>query len=438
MRARATLRSLPIVCALFVAQAEAQTKPVAPQIAAEGATSLRPPVRSTSADTLLDEPLGEPQFNTTPNPLPPNLPSVGFEATATSEFGDLVRLAGTEHFAESVTVALSSHALRSDFPGASPLGFSHPLTLRIFAVDRRAGNAAPGALLVNLTQSFLIPWRPEAAPDASSPLRPWRASNGTLYTGLAFTVNFTLGSSALSLPHEVIVALSFDTEHQGVAPKGVPGPYNFLHVAVTNTPPAAGANVESDAIFWKTAVATNYSDDGTTGVNVLRRDTGWSGYQPVIRINDSPYGMLAAAAATLRALPTEDARTVVALVEASDLIASALDRSLWDGNTRLRSLWGRLVFDLLAEAADELMPFANSDNPIAPGARTALDTLMVASQSLVETAVGDAVIGGGDARRIARAQDAFDTAATNERTDHFDRALSQLASAWREAELSLR
>jgi hypothetical protein len=218
----------------------------------------------------------------------------------------------------------------------------------------------------------------------------------------------------------------------------VAGPYNFLHVAVTNTPPVAGANPESDAVFWKTAAAANYSDGGAAGVNVLRRDTEWAGFQPVIRINDSPYGMLASTAATLRALPSEDARAVVALVEASDLITSALDRSLWDGNTRLRSLWGRLVFDLLAEASDELMPLANSSNPLAPSAHTALDTLMVAAQSLAETAVGDAVIGGGDARRIARAQDAFDTASANQRTDHVDNAITQLANAWREADLSLR
>ena len=40
--------------------------------------------------------------------------------------------------------------------------------------------------------------------------------------------------------------------------------------------------------------------------------------------------------------------------------------------------------------------------------------------------------------QIARAQDAIDTAGTQERSEHFDRAITQLSNAWREADLSLR
>jgi hypothetical protein len=436
MRAHSSLRYILAACALAAAAAQPGfAKPVAhvaTEIVARDRTSI------TADPTRIEALLGEAQFDAAPNPLPLNLPSVGFEATATSELGDLIRLAGTEHFVESVALTMSSHAIRSDFPGASPFGFSHPITLKIYSVDRRSGTPIPGAVLASVTQTFLIPWRPEPEANATLPARPWRGTDGILYSGLAFTLTIDLASLALSLPHEIIAAVSFNTEHFGPAPIGAPGPYNYLHMGVTNALPAAGTNVEPDALFWKTAVASNYSDDGASGVNLLRRDPEWLGFQPAIRINDSPYGMLAAVAAALRSLPSEDERTVLAIVEASDLTTSALDRTLWDGNNRLRPLWGRLVFDLLAEAADQLTPFANSENPITPRARAALDTLLVAMQSLVETAVGDAVIGGGDAHRIARAQDAFDRASLHERGEHFDRAFDQLANAWREANLSLR
>jgi hypothetical protein len=412
-------------------------KPVAPHAATEVTVAVRPGVIDTAA-ALIDEPLGDPQFNTTPTPLPPNIAGVSFEGNATSEFGSLVRLAGPTHFIDSVTIAMSSQAIRSDFPRAPEFGFTHPITLKLYAVDRSSGTPVAGAVLANVTKAFLIPWRPEPDASSASPSRPWRASDGNLYPGIAFTVTFDLGALALSLPNEVIVGISFNTEHYGASPLGVSGPYNFLHVGVSNLAPSFGTNPERDAVFWKTATATSYSDGGAAGVNVFRRDTRWSGYQLAVRINDSPYGMLSSLATTLRNVPSDDVPTIMALVEASDLTSAALERSLWDGNDRLRPLWGRLVFDLLAEAADQLTRFANTENAITPHARAALDSLLAAAQTLAETAVGDAVIAGGTAERVARAQEAFDTASLHERGEHFDRAISQLATAWREAELSLR
>lgn len=409
-------------------------KPVAPHTTSEPAATSTGPA---TADTH-DEPLGEPKFNNAPRPLPPNLPSVGFEATRTSEFGDLVRLAGPAHFINGVTVALSSHALHSDFPRLSPLGFSHPITLKLYRVDRRGGAPAPGALIAASTQTFLVPWRPEPDASVASPLRPWRAEDGRHYTGLAFNVTFDLSARALELPAEIIVAVAFDTQSAGAKPLRVAGPYNHLHVALTDLAPTSGADPDPDAVFWQTAIAANYSDAGPAGGSVLRRDPGWAAHQPAIRINDSAYGMIASAASTLHHLPTEDLPAIAALVESSELLGSALDRTLWHGNDRLRPLWGRLVFELIAEAADALSPLATADGPLAPPVRAALDALLTAGDALVETAVGDAIIGGGNAQRISRAQAEFEAATALDRADHIDRTLGQLADAWREAGLSLR
>lgn len=438
MRARPFPRILLTGCVLGSAfSAALPAKPVAPMVAGEIAAATSASVNAGAA--AIDEPPGPPLFDTTPTPLPANVPSVGFEATATSELGQLVRLAGSAHFAESITVILSSHAIRSDFPGAGDFGFSHPVTLTLYAVDRRGDVPAPGTVLVSTTQTFLIPWRPEPDAGASSmPLRPWRAADGNAYTGRAFPVTFLLGASALSLPGEVIVAVSFNTEHYGAKPLGVPGPYNFLHVGMAAAAPTTGASPEPGAVYWRTALPANYSDAGAAGVNRLRRDTGWTSYQPALRVNDSPYGMLSAVATTLRNAPSEDVPTVLALVEASDLLASALDRSLWEGNARLRPLWGRLVFDLAAEAADQVARFATPENPMAATAHAALATLLGATQTLAESALGDALLASGDAERILRAQDAFSTAGLPEHGGSYDHTISQLADAWREAELSLR
>lgn len=434
MRARPSLRTLLAACAwLCVASSPTWAKPVALQ-AVEGAPTTSATATPAASDADNDEPsVGEPQFNTTPSPLPPNVDSLGFEATATSEFGALVRLAGPTHFISSVTVVMSSHAIRSDYPAASPFGYSHPLTLKLYAVDRRSGLPAPGAVLASVTQTFMIPWRPEPIAGVTSPLRPW----GNNYTGLAFAVSFELGTLTTSLPNEVIAAVSFNTQHAGAVPTGVPGPYNALHLGLASVTAQPEANPETGIVFWKTASATQYSDGGATGANILRRDTGWP-YQPALRFNDSPFGLISSAAAILRNVPSEDIATITTFVDASDAAASAVDRSLWQGNDRVRPLWGRLVFDLLAEAADQIAPFANHDSPAGASARSALESMLAAAQALADTALGDAVIVGGSSQRLVRAQDAFDAASGHASTGNAERTISQLADAWREAEMSVR
>ena len=55
-------------------------------------------------------------YDATPNPLPPNVASLGYEATSTSEFGDKVHLAGTNRVLDEITVTMSDWALKSDYP----------------------------------------------------------------------------------------------------------------------------------------------------------------------------------------------------------------------------------------------------------------------------------------------------------------------------------
>ena len=58
-------------------------------------------------------------YDATPSPLPPNVASLGFQATSTSEFGDLVTLGGTDRSLESVTVTMSDWARFSEYSSDS-------------------------------------------------------------------------------------------------------------------------------------------------------------------------------------------------------------------------------------------------------------------------------------------------------------------------------
>ena len=61
--------------------------------------------------------LGSPAvaYDSIPSPLPPNIPSVGFQASQTAEFGDDIQLAGTGGYISSVTVTMSTWAKHSDW-----------------------------------------------------------------------------------------------------------------------------------------------------------------------------------------------------------------------------------------------------------------------------------------------------------------------------------
>lgn len=429
----------PLLCRIAVSTALVTGLVFGKPVAHQGSPGLsgdamRAPLAADEALALHEVDAGEPQFDTSTATLPPNVSSVAFEGTGTSEFGDLVRLADSGHFVDSVTLTMSSWAIRSNYPGASPLGFSHPITLTLYSVDRTTGVPKAGQTLAALTQTFLIPWRPEPDASSASPLRPWRATNGHYYPGLAFKLTFDLGALGLSLPNEVIFGISFNTHHHGPSPLGVPGPYDALHVGVTDEPPSVGADVEPDAVFWKTRLATHYADAGAAGTGIFRRDTGWTPFRPIARFNNSAYGALANVTSRLKVVSAETARTATALDEAEKLVGWALARSLWDGNNRLQRGSGGVVFHLMAEAVSELNTVASSNGRAATHAQTAILSLVRVAESLAETAIADTLIAGGEARRFALAQDAFDEAAGKSAVARYDSAIDDYGHAWRQVD----
>lgn len=214
-------------------------------------------------------------YNSIPGPLPPNVPSLGFQATQTSEFGDLIQFTSSRDL-KQVTLVMSDWALASDypsFPGSSGPTWNHPLTLNLYNVDNSGPNPAPGPLIATRTQTFAIPWRPPADPTCPGGTA-WRASDGNCYNGLAFTVTFDF--TATPAPNQIIYGVAFNTQTWGYTPIGTPGPYDSLNFGLADQPPSVGSNPFPDTAYWNTQTAANYADGGAGGVGIFRRDTNWT------------------------------------------------------------------------------------------------------------------------------------------------------------------
>ncbi len=220
---------------------------------------------------------GDVVYDAIPTTLPPNMASLGFQATQTSEFGDYVHLAGTSRHLNTVSVTMSDWAVHSSsenkkYPSG---GFSMPITLNVYKKPTAGSPTLPGDLLGGATQTFIIPWRPEADPTCSTPTA-WRASDGNCYNGMAFNITFNLSSLGIALPSDVILDVAYNTETSGPEPRGVDGPYDSLNVGLIGNQ-SVGTDDNIDNVFWNTASAGQYTDGGGTDpANTFRLDTGWN------------------------------------------------------------------------------------------------------------------------------------------------------------------
>ena len=213
-------------------------------------------------------------YNSVPAPLAPNYKSLGYAATGTSEFGDLIQFAGTTRALTNVTVLMSDWAVASDYASSSPT-WSYPITLKLYNVDNSGATPQPGTLIATKTQTFAIPWRPAADPTCATPSY-WRAGDGNCYGGIGFTITFDMTGTVV--PNQIIYSVSYNTQTYGAAPTGTTGPYNSLNVALASNPPnpTVGTNPLPDTKYWNTVVASYYTDGGAGGTGTFRQDTGWS------------------------------------------------------------------------------------------------------------------------------------------------------------------
>ena len=214
------------------------------------------------------------------DPLPGNLPSLGYQATSTTELGDHIQFAAGPRKLDSVTITMSNWALESTY-GTGGAGYLHDLT---FSIYNYVNDTAAGSLITSDTINALIPWRPEADPTCPNGGTAWRATNGACYNGLAFNVTFDFSDQNIVLPDDILFGLSFNTQSYGETPTGVSGAYNSLNYALVSASPSVGTDVNPDSLFWN----TSYQPFLTTGVaGTFGADTAWTGYVPAVRFDAS-------------------------------------------------------------------------------------------------------------------------------------------------------
>jgi hypothetical protein len=229
---------------------------------------------SASADVI---------YSTFPATLPPNEPSLGYEANSTAEFGDEISFDGTDRDLSTVTLALSNWAYESEWETVGKsTGFDVPMTLNIYNVG--AGDTV-GSLLATQTVTAFVPWRPEPTPStcAAGSNNDYLGSDGQCYAGSLSQVTFDFTGTLV--PDNVIYGLAYNTTDHGYDPTGVAGPVESLNFALSSDPPAVGSNPLPDDAYWNTSVASFYADGGTAGVGTFRQDQDWSPYSGMIEFN---------------------------------------------------------------------------------------------------------------------------------------------------------
>jgi len=272
-------------------------------------------------------------YNNIPSPQPGNVASEAFEAQSASEFGGQIQLAGTERSNPTVTVLMSSWGCQSghwysrDCSTTPRATFSEPITLNVYNLG---SGGAVGSLFTSVTQTFNIPYRPSADNThctVSSAGAWFSASDSTCYNGFATPVSFNL--AGVTLPDTVIVAVAFNTTHDGNASYGEGTAcftnsagcgYDSLNVGLDNALTTGTDPQPSDA-YLNSSWGGAYCDGGASGTGAFRLDSScWTGYQPAIEVS-------AAAPCTQTGLMRDGLNLTAAEVNPSGTVSGTVDAS---------------------------------------------------------------------------------------------------------------
>jgi hypothetical protein len=249
-------------------------------------------------------------YDNIPAATPGNVVSESFEATQTGQFGGLIKLAGTNRSAGSVTVSMSSWGCQHGSWKGTPectttMGarFSEPITLNINAVEPGGG---VGPLLKSVTKTFNIPYRPSQNNKKCTGESTGAWYDGALrecFHGKYLKITFAVGR--FTWPSEAIVSVAYNTSDHGEHPQR-PQPcnsesggcgYDSLNVGLTEppeeanptaVPPSIGSDPLAESVYQNTQYAPYFCDKGAAGTGVFRLDQGcWTGYQPLIEVKAS-------------------------------------------------------------------------------------------------------------------------------------------------------
>jgi hypothetical protein len=217
-------------------------------------------------------------YNAIPSSVNGNVPSEGFEATGTSEFGDEVVLDKAGKI-QTMTVLMSSwgcqtgHWDSGDCQTTKGATFSVALTFKVYADN----GGTKGNLLAQQSTTVAMPYRPSASSNCQGDdLGKWfNTTDKTCYNGFPQAV--TMRFDGQSLPSSVIWTVEYNTSTAGPSPIGPTDcygtaagcGYDSLNVGTFSAPnaPYAGADVDGDTVFRDGAL-----------------ESGWTGFRPMAGI----------------------------------------------------------------------------------------------------------------------------------------------------------
>ncbi len=230
-------------------------------------------------------------------PAPGNLPSIGFEATQASSFGNAITLTHTAKLG-TVVITMNSWGCQSgswtDDTCHTNAGakFNEPITLNIYQAPSvnpttqsdTPGSGLPGAVIVSVTKTFAIPYRPSAnnTKCQGDEAGDWFDSKlGECFPGMATNITFNLTSLNLTLPTHIVYGIAYNTSDYGSAPYGDSTAchstsegcgYNSLNVGLSYDPDNLnkGSDTYPGYVYWNTQTAGNYCDSGAAGTGTFR------------------------------------------------------------------------------------------------------------------------------------------------------------------------
>ena len=226
-------------------------------------------------------------YDSIPDAQPAAYPSLGYQATATWEFGDYVLLGGTNRNITEVTIGMTSWACETGqwnvgdcetTPGAT---FTHPVTMNLYDVDNSGSAPVAGALLASVTNDVVAPYRPSPSPSLEecgtaenpSPTTWWDDVRETCQNGISFDVPFDFSAQNAVAGDGVLVTLAFDTQSYGADPMGSNGPWNALNVSVNSVAsPTVGSDQNTELMFRDTTyqgTSRGLKENGQNSLNLF-------------------------------------------------------------------------------------------------------------------------------------------------------------------------
>jgi hypothetical protein len=264
---------------------------------------VRPAANAALYDSIVVNSQGKPYSD---------IASLGFECCSVDEFGDALSLKKASARVTKVSVLLSSWGCEagSGFNGTCQTtpgsGFSEPVTLTIYGVTLDSNSKPqPGAVLLQQTGTFQIPYRPSSNPKCANTGygggfigRFDRACDN----GLSHVITFNVRSGRVTLPQQVIVTVAYNTSDSGYNPYGQNTQcftssggcgYDSLNVSAYGDGGFIGTPIDFNGVQVYFTDAGFYCNGQPENPNYTLQDdySCWTGYHPQIEVYGTGGGL---------------------------------------------------------------------------------------------------------------------------------------------------